>query len=85
MTTDALNHGLLRIFDRLEPQGNLQLLAQVHDELVFQVKAMPRLSDVIIQAKHLMEQPVEVHGRQMTIPVSVKTGRNWRDMDKWAA
>lgn len=85
MTTDALNHGLLRIFEGLEARGNLRLLAQVHDELVFQVRERPGLSDDIIRAKHLMEQPVKVHGRQMTIPVSVKTGRNWRDMDRWAA
>lgn len=80
LIADTLNAGLLRVWQNLEP--DLQLFAQIHDALVFQVPLGPEGDTLIKEAKRLMhvrQQVVDINGieRTMEIPVDVEVGFNW--------
>ena len=78
LSVDVVNNGLLGVWGELEPHG-LQLLAQGHDSILFQTKDAD--SFLVDRARTLMRFPVEVRGRSMVIPVAVKRGQNWRDLE----
>lgn len=74
-TGDRMNLGLWRIWDKLG--GQVQLLAQVHDAVYFQVPTTGcDLGAVITQALDLIDIPVG-SGRQFTVPGEAKVGYNW--------
>ena len=83
---DVLNKGLLNVYRNL-PQ--IQLLAQVHDAILFQFNDYSLLP----QMQKLMRVPVEFYGRTMVIPVETLVGKNWakanannpQGLKKWKA
>lgn len=80
LIADCLNAGLYKVWYNLEPR--LQLLAQCHDALVFQVPDNNEGIELIKQAKDLMtvcQDVTDIHGvtRNMVIPVDVEWGSNW--------
>jgi len=78
---DVLNTGLYRCWRSLEG-SSFQLLAQVHDAFVAQVRR-EELDDLAPKVLEAMTIPVPVNGRTMIIPAELKYGPNWRDMKKW--
>lgn len=71
---DLLNLAMILVFLELEPQG-VQLLAQVHDALLFQ---FPRdRLDLAIKVAHMMEIPIPIGERVMVIESELAVGSNW--------
>ncbi len=80
-TSDVLNWGLLNVWHELDGP-DLEVVAQVHDEIVMLVRA-ERLDVLVPEVLRCMKVPVEIHGRIMTIPSDAKAGPNWRDIEDW--
>ncbi|MCW4027939.1 MAG: DNA polymerase [Candidatus Bathyarchaeota archaeon] len=62
-----------RYLDRIEP------LLNVHDEVVTQIDPKDR-AWAIKKIRECMTIPIEIHGREMVIPVDFKVGLNWGEM-----
>lgn len=77
---DILNVGLWRVWYHLSGEG-LKLLLQIHDAILIQV---PTGTEEYFEQRirELMEIPVNVNGRTMTIPIDVSWGgdgtNNWK-------
>lgn len=82
---DLIRIAMVRIHEHLKAQsleGDVRMLLQVHDELVFEVKAGKREA-VLPTLIDLMEQvlsPEEMHG--VPIVAEAKVGENWEEMEK---
>ena len=64
-----------------EKKDRAHLLLQVHDELVYEVKAELR-DDLALKIKHIMESVLQGHDTQgVPIIAEVKTGENWGEMN----
>lgn len=76
---DMVNTALRRL--HAEHQGGLiDLLLQVHDEIVFDCGVQDGMK-AALAVKKAMEFPVEVHGRELLIPAEVKlSSKNWNNM-----
>ncbi len=75
MTADVLNIALWHVWKHLDPA--VQLLAQVHDAILFQFKE-EREEDITAAVMRYMEIKVPMRGgRTMVIPVEPSTGWNW--------
>lgn len=76
MTADVLDLALWHVWRDLDP-GVIQLLAQVHDAILFQFPA-DREEEVTAEVLARMAIPVPMRGgRTMVIPVEPATGWNW--------
>lgn len=71
---DVLNIALWLVWKEMDP-GLVQLLAQVHDAILFQ---FPRGQlEAVRGVTQRMTLPIPVGEREMVIPVEVTVGRNW--------
>lgn len=78
---DVLNMGLYKVWQHLEPEG-LQILAQVHDAILFQVPIGTE-KYFMGRVRELCEIPINVKGRQMIIPMDLTLksfGSNWKEI-----
>lgn len=79
---DILNVGLYRVWKQLDTmgpaRGALQVLLQIHDAVLLQYPE--NREDLLEEARRLMEVPVEIGQRSMTIPAEAKVGYQWHDM-----
>lgn len=85
MVGDICNTGLWRIWDELDDgdpsapgTGNLEILMQGHDAVLFQFKK-DRL-DLAQATADCMAVEVEIKGKRMVIPTDLEIGTNWRDV-----
>jgi DNA polymerase I-like protein with 3'-5' exonuclease and polymerase domains len=84
---DILNLALCRVWAELDTRVNVWdaphpsqpnrvwLLAQVHDAILFLYR--PGDTDTLRRVKELMEIPLLINGRTLTIPVEIMVGPNW--------
>lgn len=74
-----LNKGFWKIWQLVkEERGALRLKAQIHDSILFQYKAdRPELIQKVLAC---MDNPIQVHGRTLSIPVDYKDGPSWGNM-----
>ena len=77
--SDIIKVAMIRIYNKLFAdiqQGNMKLLLQVHDELLFEVKQsiVPMARD---QVRNIMEQVCKL---AVPLRVDVREGVNWRDV-----
>lgn len=71
---DIINLALWQVWKNLDP-NLVQLLAQVHDALLFQ---FPRGKvEAVRQVLDFMTLPLDINGRTMVIPTEAAIGRNW--------
>ena len=71
---DILNHGLLNLWHEA-PRLGIELLAQVHDAVLFQFPE--NKPEVVEEAKRILTYEFEVDGKTFAIPVEAQIGRNW--------
>ena len=76
---DHLNHSLVSIYERYDPKL-LQVMLQVHDEILMQVKlGDEERAARIVKAE--MQRPLSISGIEVRIPVEVSVGyKNWGEM-----
>ncbi len=75
---DLIKIAMNRIYARLQTMGHeVKMLLQIHDELLFEVKASASAS------ARAMIQDEMVHAVEMDVPirVNIKTGKNWMESD----
>jgi DNA polymerase I-like protein with 3'-5' exonuclease and polymerase domains len=72
---DILNLSLWRIWKLCDP-GLVWLQAQVHDAILGEWRKEAR-EEAAKAVSELMQVPVPINGRVMTIPVEIKAGQNW--------
>jgi len=71
------NRAMRRIYDELG--GEVDLLLQVHDEIVFQFPS--NKPELAWRAKELMIETITIRGRQMTIPADLSVGTSWGSLE----
>lgn len=74
-----INRSLIRVWEDLDSPGDVELLLQVHDELLFQVRE-DRVEDTYRRVREIMEERFSIHGREVYIPASGKVGTCWGQM-----
>ena len=75
VTGDILNEGLINLFR----SGLVQILAQVHDSILFQYP-IEQEDEIIPQCIDAMTIPIILEkGREFIVPVEAKIGWNWGD------
>src|SRR5690606_10774052 len=88
LSVSIVNKGFWRVYKTLvvEPKaplklGDYRLKAQIHDSILDQFREEHK--EVVIQRKvECMHNPVVVHGRTLTIPVDIKTGKRWIEQSR---
>jgi DNA polymerase-1 len=75
-TADRMNLGLWRVWREMGTR--IQILAQVHDAIYFQVRESDDIAAVIRQALELINVPLKApNGRVFSVPGEAKIGWNW--------
>ncbi len=74
-----LNLGMWRIWKHAPHL--CQLMSQLHDAVLVQYDT-PREKGILPQLLKLMEVPVKIKGRTLTIPIDAKVGWNWEETKK---
>lgn len=81
---DVVNHGMIRCWDAL-PKVGVRIVAQIHDSLLFEVPKdyigegfKPLLREIV----GLMTIPFQIKGRELIIPVEIKWGTDWGNMEE---
>jgi DNA polymerase-1 len=79
-SADIIKMAMIKLFAELRGSKDIFMLLQVHDELVFEVR-----KDKLRRAALLIKKEME-HARELSVPLvaELKTGPNWRDMEKYA-
>jgi DNA polymerase-1 len=75
---DHLNGALARVYERFDP-WLLQVMLQVHDEILVQVPEA-KAEQAAKALRSEMEQPLYINAIKLNIPVDVSFGVNWGEM-----
>ena len=75
---DIIKRAMIVIDAQLEDHKGVEMLLQVHDELVFEIEESD-VDDVAPKLQHIMEQAGEL---KIPIVVDIKFGHNWADLKK---
>jgi len=65
---------------RLWKDKRVQVLAQVHDSVLFQAREDEDWNRLVEDVSHYFQIPLRWKGREFVIPSEMKTGSNWRDL-----
>ena len=76
---DLLNLGIIRSWNAL-PQG-WELLMQNHDSVVAQVPINTDPMHIAKFFRHYYEIPLTIHNRTFKVPVDIKIGKSWGEME----
>lgn len=81
LSVDILNKGFWRIYKNcvIPSQGQYRLKAQVHDAIIYGY-ATPRRNEFRDRTLENMDNPVDVRGQKLIIPVDFKCGTTWKDL-----
>ncbi len=77
--SDIMKVAMIQIYKEFGQEfqaGEIQLLLQVHDELLFEVP-LKRVAMLRTRVRQIMEQACHL---AVPLRVDVKEGKNWRDM-----
>lgn len=75
---DHLNAALARIYRKWDPRY-LRILLQVHDEIVVECSTN-NVTTAAQLMKSEMQQPLQIGEIEVEIPVEIKVGENWSEM-----
>ncbi|NTU98790.1 DNA polymerase I [Candidatus Falkowbacteria bacterium] len=77
---DMIKDAMIKVNNYLAsnyPQGEVRLLLQVHDELLFEIKS-ELVAEVVPELKKIMENVLHL---KVPVVVEAKTGENWGDLE----
>ncbi len=78
-SADIIKKAMVSLFGRLKDLKDIVMLLQVHDELVFEVRR-----DKLKEAAALIRKEMEgAYTLSVPLKADLKTGLNWRDMEKY--
>jgi DNA polymerase-1 len=80
----VIDHAMTVFWDTLDSPGEVELILQVHDELLYQVRE-DLVDEIIPKLVALMQEPFIARGREVYIPSSAEVGKRWGQMQKWSA
>jgi len=80
-SADIIKKAMVRLFAALKNSTDVFMLLQVHDELVFEVRR-EKLREAAALIKKEMEGAYKL---SVPLKADLKTGPNWRDMEKYEA
>ena len=78
-SADIIKKAMVKLFAALKHSKDILMLLQVHDELVFEVKR-GKLPEAAALIKKEMEGAYKL---SVPLKADLKTGPNWRDMEKY--
>jgi len=76
VVADVTNMGMINLHST-----GYDILTQNHDSVLLQVP-VETLEEELLKIKDKMTIPITIHGRELVIPVELKVGKNWGDMEK---
>ena len=79
----AVDHiclGGVRIFTRLK--DGMDMLLQVHDEWVFNVRK-ELLDELVIIVREELAKPIRIRGRDVVIPITIEYGEDWKNVGEY--
>jgi len=88
---DSLNEGMVKVYDDKEitdsSEANIDLLAQVHDSLLFQVpievvQNTARFDKLREKVYNYVSPEISYHGKSFKIATDMKLGVNWGEYNK---
>lgn len=80
---DIVNQGIVKLTTQEPGDGGKQLLLQVHDSILMQVR--PELvGETVEEIREALTHPLEINGKYMTIPVDFKVGNDWGNMEDYS-
>ncbi|OGR66277.1 MAG: hypothetical protein A2X31_06020 [Elusimicrobia bacterium GWB2_63_22] len=79
-SAEIIKKAMVKLFSALQGSKDVFMLLQVHDELVFEVRR-DKLREAALLVKKEMEGAYEL---SVPLVAELKTGLNWRDMEKYA-
>ena len=79
---DIVNQAIVSIYKKIKGNQDIQLLLQVHDSILAQVKD-EFLEEYCRMISQEMKIPITIKGRTFTIPVDINVGKNWNDLKKF--
>ncbi|OGR44140.1 MAG: hypothetical protein A2X35_13160 [Elusimicrobia bacterium GWA2_61_42] len=80
-SADIIKKAMVKLFGELKGSKDVFMLLQVHDELVFEV----RLGKMPAAAALIKKEMEQAYALSVPLRADLKTGPNWRDMDKYEA
>jgi len=72
----VIDNAMIQAWETFDEPGVCELLHQVHDELIFQVRD-DKLSLIVPELIGLMETPFECRGREVYMPSGAVVGKRW--------
>lgn len=84
LSVAILNIGLWKCYRQLVlfSKGAIRFKAQIHDSLWFQIKNDDKLEERCALIQKLMDNPVMIKGRKLSIPVEEKSGFRWHEKEE---
>jgi len=79
-SAEIIKKAMVRLFPKLRGSKDIFMLLQVHDELIFEVRN-GQLKEAGLLVKREMEEACRL---SVPLVAELKTGPNWRDMEKYA-
>jgi DNA polymerase I-like protein with 3'-5' exonuclease and polymerase domains/uracil-DNA glycosylase len=79
---DMTNEALINIYYNIKPEVRLDILLQVHDQLVMQVHKDDLTWDLIKKIEKEMSIEITIGLDTFTIPVDMSIGHNWYELDE---
>lgn len=76
---DILNRAMLELYNTCGEW--IDILLQVHDELVIQVKVEDK-AKAIKAIKKIFEKQILIEGSPLTVPIKITTGQRWGSLEK---
>jgi len=76
---DVLNLALINI-SRMRPEWEIML--QIHDAFVIQVSEQEEKLEIVGELRKAFDIPLTIEGRTFVIPIDIKCGKNWEEMEK---
>ncbi|KKL20111.1 hypothetical protein LCGC14_2458750, partial [marine sediment metagenome] len=77
---DVLNYAMIRLY-RDVPE--IEFMLQIHDAFVIQCTNHSSVIQARIgQIREAFNIPISICGRELVIPIEIKVGDNWEDMEK---
>jgi len=77
---DMTNEGLTNIYYNMKPHLRIDILLQVHDQIVMQVHKDDLTWDVIKEVEKQMSIPITIRLDTFTVPVDMSIGHNWYEL-----